>query len=488
MAMTREQARAIVADLLQKNPRLRGQNMDSLIARVMVNEGMMSPEEAIQPQTGAKAPAIMQAILAAQQSPPPVTPASPAPMRPGVPVMAPRPEATQLPRVPQPEVPAVGGPLERPAVTPDMVRSAPQGQVEQGTEEKKGGYQSPFRLAAKAAEEDLKALSKEYDDLKAEGKELTPESKLKLKMATDKFIALQTRAIADEAVQMDPERAAILARQTARLEGEEKRVKQEEKEAPWDAALRASLALMSPRKGANFLGALGEGLGAGLETYEAAKAKATEARARLGERADQIAANRIDIMDKARAAAREAIAAGEQVDERTLRIANLTDEAIVNEATRGFRISAAESAASKAATEARYAPAMAESEIGLRGAQAKYYNDGRGGADGVSATTLFNASEDAKNKAIEYQGKVRDKFQAWRESDKGINFERSGPEWDAYMAELRTYKYLRKRAGLEGVLPDLSPKYINKPNPAPKAAPAPRAPAAGRILSSTPIK
>lgn len=469
MAMTREQARLIAMRMREAKPELAGMNLDTLIAKIMVNADLPDPSAPVMTPGGMSRETVFDGVDTAIMAPPPkmVTPASPAPMRPGVPVMAPRPEAKPVPQ------PAMGGPLERArAVAP----------TEEGEEPEQRGsrYRSPFRLAAQAAEAELRALGDEADRAAEEGRELTPESKLKLKMATDKYLALETRAIADEAVQLDPERAALLARQEGRIKSDQERVAREEKEAPWDAILRGGMALMSPRKGANFLAALGEGLGAGLDTYEAAKARAVEQRARLGEKADEVVAQRMDALEKARSAARQAIESGEQFNERTLRLANLTDEALVGEATRPFRISAAESAASKAATEARYAPALAQSEIDYRrnmGAAA--LARGEGGGEGVSPTTLFNAAEEAKEKAIEYQGKVRDKFQAWKESEKGLNFERSGPEWDAYMAELRTYKYLRKRAGLETVLPDLSPKYINKPNTAPKAKPKAAAPAQG---------
>lgn len=449
MAMTREQARIIAMRMRQQKPELASMNLDTLIAKIMANEGDAAPNEPAITPAGPTRERIFEgvdtAILAAPARM--VTPAAPAPVRAGVPVMAPRPEAVQLTQ------PAVGGPLERARAAQPPARRVPAPEAPQDEgEEETGRYRSPFRIAAQAAEAELRALSEEADQAKEAGEELTAESKLRLKMATDKYLALETRAIVEEAAKIDPERAALIARQEGRIKGEEERVAREEKEAPWDAILRGSMALMNPRKGANFLAALGEGLGTGLDTYEAAKARAVEERARLGERADEVVAMRMDALEKARAVARQAIESGEQVDERTLRIAGLRDEAIVDEATRPFRISAAESAASKAATEAKYAPALAEAEIGLRGAQATNYlmGDRRGSDGSPTATSIFKAQKDAEKKASDLRIKAAKAFATWKEntpSGRGLTTEQSGPEWDNYDAIRREYRYWRDMAG-----------------------------------------
>lgn len=464
MPMTREQAET----LMRMNPRLAklAPSREAALARLMRD---FSPEQIPvgAPAMGVPAPTGLGAMGGPEIKP--VTPAAPAPMKPGVPVMAPRPEATQVPVMPQPAAPAPA-----PAAAPAAAQPAK--------------FTSPYRAAAEQALKELNTINAVIEDLASKGQEAPPEAKIRLNQAEQTYKAMNARAAAEEAAQIDPERAAAFARQEANVAEERGRLEQDVKRSPWDALVKGGLAMMNPQRGVDFIAALGAGLGSGLDTYNEAKAKFAEQRARLNQTTDQIALQRIDALERARAAAREAIASGEQVDERTLRMAGMTRNEIIGQGTQEAAIIEAKARASKAQTDALYAGPLAQSEIDYRRDMGAAARERGSGGDGVSATTLFNASEEAKNKAIEYQGKVRDKFQAWKESEKGINNERSGPEWDAYMAELRTYKYLRKRAGLEGVLPDLSPKYKNKPNPAPKAAPAPRAPAAGRILSSTPIK
>lgn len=458
MAMTREQARLIAMRMREAKPELAGMNLDTLIAKIMVNADLPDPSAPVMTPGGMSRETVFDGVDTAIMAPPPkmVTPASPAPMRAGVPVMAPRPEAKPVPQ------PAVGGPLERArAVAP----------TEDGEEPEQGGsrYRSPFRLAAQAAEAELRALSDEADRVQEEGKELTPESKLKLKMATDKYVSLETRAIADEAVQLDPERAALLARQEGRIKADQERVAREEKEAPWDAILRGGMALMSPRKGANFLAALGEGLGAGLDTYEAAKARAVEQRARLGEKADEVVAQRMDALEKARSAARQAIESGEQFNERTLRLANLTDEALVGEATRPFRISAAESAASKAATEARYAPALAESEVRVRNAQAANYlseaNGGPGGPGGPKKITAtanqdLKQLEKAENEAVKEMTKARRDWVAAGKPESGEELDAMRDATTAMQSAMAARRGYLERIGLP---------YTEKNIPAKKA-------------------
>ena len=477
MAMSLEEARAEARRLIAADPKFRRMNMDTLVAKIMANEGMdLGP---IQTRGGISEEKIFSGFL-----PKPVTPASPAPMKPGVPVMAPRPEAVQLPQ------PAVGGPLERaragaipapaPAATPPAAVPAPAPAPAPAPEGQRKPSVSPERIAANQARRELELVAQAIEEIRSTGQEPPAEAKLRLDLAQRKAQTLEAEANAVEAAQIDPEVAKILARQETGIEEEKARLAADKARAPWDALTAGGLALMNPRKGANFLGALGEGLGVGLETYDTARAQAAERKARLGKEFDQIALQRIDALEKARQAARDAIRRGDDVDERTLRMSKLTREEIIGQGTQQAAIDLAVANAQKAQTDARYAGPLAESEIAYRRDMGKAaLARGESGGDGVSPTTLFNAAEEAKEKAIEYQGKVRDKFQAWKESDKGLNFERSGPEWDAYMAELRTYKYLRKRAGLETVLPDLSPKYINKPNPAPKAKPKAAAPAQG---------
>lgn len=433
MPMTRTQAER----LLQLNPDLQslGANRDQAITKLMQLDAAQMPGgsmAAVNPR-GA-----IQAALAA--APAVVTPASPAPMKPGVPVMAPRPEAKQLPQ------PAVGGPVEKARAVTEQPR-------EEEKPAETEGYKSPLRVASKATEAELKAVSDQIDELKANDKPIPPELAMDFENLRRRYFALETRVIADEAAQIDPERAKLLAQQEGRLKGEEERLARDKKETIWDAALKGSLAMLNPQKGANFLASLGGGLGTGLEAYEAARSEQAERKARLGQSFDQLAAQRIDALDKARAAARNAITEGEQIDERTLRMANLTDEAIVDAGTQQARIDKAVADATEAKVKAQYAPALLQSEIDLRGAQAFNYRnpDRGGGGDGSpTPTSTFKAQKDAEKKASDLRIKAAKAFATWKEntpSGRGLTTEQSGPEWDSYNAIRQEYRYWRDMAG-----------------------------------------
>lgn len=451
MAMTREQAKAAAMRLRALKPELQAMNLDTLIAKIMVNEGNEDVGQSIETPGGMSRETAFQglpqeAIAKALNFAPPkvVTPASPAPMRPGVPVMAPRPEARQLPQ------PAVGGPLE-PA--PEAVPAPAREEAAPAPARK---YTSPIRVAALAAKEDLDALTAEAEALKTEGKELSAESQLRLKMAQNKYIALETRALAEEAAEVDPERAALLARQEEKIAKQEGRVAAQERMAPWDAVLRGSMALMNPERGKNFLAALGSGLGVGLDEYESAQAKAAEERARLSQQTDQIALQRLDALEKARAAARDAIAAGEQVDERTIRLAGAEDDVLVDVATRPARILKAQAEAKKADIQADLEKDVILADLKYKGALAGAAG-ARGDGDGSpTPTAVFNAQREAANKASDLRIKSANAFAEWKEktpSGRGLSTEQSGPLWDKYDAIRREYRYWRDKAGRSGGAP-----------------------------------
>lgn len=452
MAMSLEQARAEARRLMAADPKFRRMNMDTLVAKIMANEGMdLGP---IQTRGGISEEKIFSGFL-----PKPVTPASPAPVRPGVPVMAPRPEAVRLPQ------PAMGGPLERaragdmpapaPAAPPPAAAPAPA----PAREGQRKAYSSPLRAALDRARSELDTMNAVAEQIKASGQDLPADAKLRIDLAQRKVQALEAEADAEEAAQIDPQVEAIIARQEGAVEEERARAAADKARAPWDALTAGGLALMNPRKGANFLAALGEGLGVGLESYDTARAEAAERKARLGREADQLALQRIDALAKARDIARNAIRRGEEVDERGLRMANLTNDAIISAATQQAVIDKAIADASKAKTQAQYAPAREEAEIGvLRGQEFNYRNpDRRDGRDGPSETAVYEQTNKAAKDATEKAPVVRKAFKDWQKSENGKANIRSGPEWDNYQAELRIYQNLVKRGKMEKVLPNLGP-------------------------------
>lgn len=440
MAMSLEEARAEARRLIALDPKFRQMNMDTLVAKIMANEGM--DRGPIQTPGGVSEERIFSGFL-----PKPVTPASPAPMKPGVPVMAPRPEAVQLPQ------PAMGGPLERArAATPAAPAADTAPPAPPAPEGQRKPFASPLRAALRQAQTELDTMNSVAEQIKSTGQNLPADAKLRIDLAQRNVASLQAQVEAEEAAEIDPEVAKILARQETGIEEERARLAADKARAPWDALTAGGLALMNPRKGANFLGALGEGLGVGLEAYDTARAQAAERKARLGKEGDQIALQRIDALAKARQDARDAIRRGEEVSERSLRMASLTDEAIVDAGTQQARIDKAIADASKAGTEARYAGEDAQSIIDLRRAQAEAARrrDSGGGSGSPTATSTFKAQKDAEKKASDLRIKAAKAFATWKEntpSGRGLTTEQSGPEWDNYNAIRQEYRYWRDAAG-----------------------------------------
>lgn len=414
------------------------------------------------------------AIAAAMMPVPPrvVTPASPAPMQPGIPLQAPKPTA------------AMGGPAEpRRQLLPEDVRQMAMAQEppEQAaapapapTEEMRNpvpqrrAYSSPLRGALDAAEKELAVMNAAAEDIIASGQPLTPEAQVQLELARRKVGQYRAEVQAEEGAELPQEIADVLARREQRLVGEGERISKAEKNASADALIKAGLALMNPQRGANFLSALSAGVGEGLETYDTAKAAAAERRARLGQSQDEIVMQRYDALTKAREAARAAAARGQQMDKDSLTLMNASNQVLFDKATMPDRIAATKSEASIKGTEAQYAPLKAQAEInatqaliGARNAQAAAARLGKtGSGDLKGAATIYSAllrSNDQMDDILSDPMVTDPKIKADARARKTENN--------------RTLKVLEQRMG------------IGAPPPAKPAKP----PKGGRIISSEPI-
>lgn len=461
MPMTRQQAELAV----DRDARLRGlgPNREASIQILM----RFNPEE-IPNRMPAGSPLVrntarqtaISAAMGGPEEPRMVTPATPAPMRPGIPIMAPRPEARQLvpadvrqmaareeAGMPEPEAEAV------------PVRAAPAA---------KSGYVSPMRLAMKETERELQLLNYNRKRFADEGRAEDPELELAINLAERRLDQQRSIANAEEGATVDPERAALMARQEGRLKGREEQIARDEKDVYADALIKGGLALMNPSRGNNFLAALSEGLGQGLETYDAAKAKAIEDRARLGAETDALALQKFDALDKARAVARQSILEGKQIDERELRMAGMTDEQMERAATLQARIQRTKAEASKAQTQADYEAASIQSDIDYKGAMgAAALNrsdgvDGTGGPKPVTATANsdIKSLEKAENDAVKLMTDAR---RAWVAAGKPGSGEEVTSMRDANTA-LQNAMAARK-----GYLERLGLPYTEKNIPAKKA-------------------
>lgn len=427
------------------------------------------------------------AIATAMMPVPPrvITPASPAPMQPGIPLRAPRPTAAQMPEE------AMGGPEERPTgrrqLLPDDVRQMAMAQMAPVTEEapapapasieeapqrapvpQRRAYSSPLRGALNAAEKELADMNAAAEAITATGQPLPPEAQVQIEVARRRVAQYRAEVQAEEGAELPQEIADVLARREKRLEGEGERIAKAEKDASADALIKAGLALMNPQRGANFLAALSAGAGQGLEAYDTAKAAAAERRARLGQSQDEIVLQRYDALTKAREAARAAAARGQKMDQDSLALMNSSNQVLFDKATMPERIETVKSEASIKATDAKFAPLKAQAELNAqyalaeaRKAQANAARLGKtGSGDLKGAATIYSAllrSNDQMDDILSDPMVTDPKIKADARARKTENN--------------RTLKVLEQRMG------------IGAPPPAKPAKP----PKGGRIISSEPI-
>lgn len=469
MAMTPQEARVIALRMRAQKPELQNMPMDNLIAKIMMAEGNPDPGATAMTPGGPSRETVFDGlanIFPAKM----VTPASPAPMQPGVKLEAPKPTAQMVP-------PAVGGPLERPQVTPDQVRQMPTrapapaaapepAMTDEPMAAPKKAFQSRFKPLLDSTMYELDQLDKLQQAAAAEQKEVPPEIAEKVSVLSDRANRLKALVAAEEGAIVDADRAALLERQTKRLGREEELIEQARKRAPGEALIKFGAALAGAQKGESFASALARGLQAGSESYSSARESREDAKRRIEERRDALTLQNIDALQKARDEAIRMNEAGYTLDKQQIEMANLTDQQIINKATRGAKIEGALAQASKLKTEAEFAPILARADEALKLAQAGYYKnrptetDSSGIPKGL-ATIYGTLGQQAKS--------LRDAItNPYVSSDEGVK-----KRYQAQLAQVEA-----KMAQLEGAF------GIGAPPPAAPAKP----PKPGRILSSVPIK
>ena len=369
MAMTPQQARARALQLRSLQPELQSVAIDDLIAQVMATEGMGAPGAG----SGGLADLFPPKTLSA---------ASPAPMA-AARFQAAKPTAQIVPgagtdafrRAQQVRERTERGPtvgersaanarvdeliagLGKPAVataTPEVapVRAASPvtaALAAAGAPAKGRASRYSLRLQQKQAQlEQLKAA------VPASGE--TPDKlAYDLDIVSREVNELANLVAAEEAAVADPERAAILERQTKRLGREEELVEQARKRAPFDALIAGGAALGSARPGESFTSALTRGLAAGNESYSGAR-DAREASLRgIEEKRDTYSLQSIDAVMKARDEAIAIQRAGGEMTEQQTRLANMSREGAEAAALAPLRRRVAEAEVTTAEVEAQYA-------------------------------------------------------------------------------------------------------------------------------------
>lgn len=290
-----------------------------------------------------------QVAIANALAPPPreVTPATPAPMQPGIELVAPKPVAPA-----QPQAEAMPGPAPRPSEFRPMLES------------------TLTEIAASEGAMSQAAANKQPVDIIEQAR---------LRGLKDRARQLQDRVAAQEGAEVPEEMRAALEGRQERLGRREELLQESKARSPWEALLAGGAAMAQGRRGENFGEALSRGLQAGLQDYGRSRRENEQGVESIGEARDQVVMDRYNALEKARAAAVALVNSGQDVDERTLRLANLTSEGALKAALAPDAVRKGRAEAEAAEFEAKNAGRVLEAELGVKGAQAEYYRRRPGG-------------------------------------------------------------------------------------------------------------
>ena len=436
MAMTPQQARMAAMRLRTRKPELQSVPVDDLIAQIMASEGAATP--------GAGVGGL------ASLFPTRLTAASPAPMQPAR-LEAPKPTAMIVPNANAarsgPAIPVGAAPRSANPPLADWQKehlarmqaglAMPEGQaapVMAAEVAPRAVAEAPARpKVASRFRTMLEQKEAELEQLRSSVPrtgEIPPELTFNLDVLSREVSQLKGLVAAEEGAAVDPERAAILERQTQRLGREEELVERARKRAPFDALIAGGAALAGARPGESFASALARGLQAGSQTYRGAlDARETSLRG-IEERRDAFALQNIDAVQKARDEAIALQNAGRAMTKEQMELAGMTREGATAEAIKPFVISEARSKASKAQIEADTAAETIEAENILRLAQAGSYTAGGGrgrggggsGGGGGTAGSKALSPTNVTNREREYRIKADAAFEsaknAWKTKNK----------------------------------------------------------------------
>jgi len=392
--MTLQQARMAAMQLRAKRPELQNMAVEDLIAQVMASEGAQAP--------GAGG-------LASLFPPKTLSPSSPAPMM-VTRLAAPKPTAEIVPGVDvgafrrAQEVrqqtergPTVGERAAANTRVQELIAGLPTGAAAPAPEvtavreaapaaaPEKPTYRSRYRPLLEQSEAELEQLKASMPV----GTEVPPALASQFENLSGKVSQLRGLVAAEEGAVVSADRAAVLERQTERLSREKELVEQARKRAPFDALIAAGTALGSARPGESFTSALTRGLAAGSEKYTGARDAREAALLGIEEKRDALILQNEDAIEKARADAIALAKTGVEMDAQQLALTKLKRDDVKALATQKADIDLAVANASKAQTEAKYAPQVFEAEIDAQGALAEDRrrppaSSGSGGTGGLS--------------------------------------------------------------------------------------------------------
>lgn len=348
------------------------------------------------------------------QPPQMVTPASPAPVRPGAQLAAPRPTAQVAP--------GMGGPT---ALLPEDVRQQAAAEVapvvetvpveEEVTVEtvagapREGVRPSRYRQLLAETLSELNNRENLIKQAREQGVQVPLTEQARISALTDRANALKGYITAEESADLPEEMRTALTRQEERLGRTEERLKEEKRLSPWDALAQAGFAMSQGRKGERFTEALNRGLQAGLQTYSQARNENIEGLEAVGAKRDEIALKRYDLIQKARDDAANMIRSGMTMDKDILALSKMRNEDILQTALMPITLRKGEAEAGLAEFELQMAPQEYRNKLLLNQAKIDKLTkpDSRGGTTGnlKAAGSLLSSLD---REAASYEDTIAD--------------------------------------------------------------------------------
>lgn len=235
----------------------------------------------------------------------------------------------------------------------------------------------------------LGAAKKAMSDAVASGQKpnVTDQIRLDTMQETADRLGALVRAEGSPDAEIPEEMRAAFEGRQARLARREELLAEAKARSPWEALIAGGAALAQGRRGERFTEALSRGLQTGLQEYGRARRAGEEGAESIAEARDQALMDRYNMREQAVANARqralEMMGIGEKAEERAVRNVRLPTQ-LATEAAQ----------ADLAKFKAESAPRELEAELGLKGAQASYYRDGREGRGGAKVDVEARADRD----------------------------------------------------------------------------------------------
>lgn len=357
-AMDIRKARALAEQLIMS-----GQN-DGLTREDLVQQIIAKAEGA-----GAPGTAIGAALMGAQ--PRTVTPATPAPMQPGVQLVAPKPTAQLMPT---PRPPPMAPPQAPPQAPQPQAQELPVAAAPQQAAPERPAPQSSYRQALASTREQIAQVQTALAAMPTGQDNILERTRLQTRLQTlnERAANLEGEALATENAQLPEELQAALANQEARIGRREERLQQAQGRTVSDALLAGGAALAQGRDGESLVEALSRGLQAGTQQYDRSRQQIEEGTENIGEARDAVVIKRYEALKQAQKEARDVIRSGREYDERTLALANLTDDLTQKIATGQSTLDVAKGRAALVKPTLETAVANAkEAAVGAKYAEAK---------------------------------------------------------------------------------------------------------------------